>query len=891
MLINPIYLQNSGGSETQFLGCSFPNQKPLYLFSDIIKITLDQAEQNEQGDSLKAETGEEATSGNILSSPNPVEAMIGNLMKVDFVNFNQALSCHQENPVENKIIENVKMYLKGLTNKKNSTVKDENHFKIDENELSVFLNLIAVNLYKSCGGNIQNEDFSQELNSFIDEVKNYLGKAGTSGGRKILITCSDFNVELQQQKNGGKISIDFPQECSTPETGKVFTDLTKGTYNENVSQASRNGTIPIPKPETETAINTEIGKMTDNKVSVSKGLETTINNDNVSSADIESVIAKQIEPVSYNKISGFTDNNVSNPQKLEVPINNKTVNSTETENAFVKLVQPTEQKGSNTNNISLKTISTGGNGKIKVVDTEQVKNNNQIQINIKPNSAGETENVGETVDTGTVVVKVNTIGSGNNNIQNIVEAKTDKGNNQNIIKPDTIKADSRNAVEIDTGKNVLIDSKESEAVKVKTVDKQLMAETVKEDASENFSKGAVEVQKSANVNSKSQTVELKNDIVKSSNEVKYEKTVSIEPEKKVPAEYQKISENAVKTATEVKEFFDGKIKVGVVDSDNLQNKLASPETHTNTSMHKLNDETIKVLNRAKDVTVKSGIDDSNLKSNSVVNDDVKIDHAKDEIKVKTEPVKSHPIAVDNSKTSNSQSMQVQTTDLRISENDVNKIANVQKDQLPEVTVIGKEVQDTKISQNKIDLEHTDSLNEKIVKLSGIKDADGQKQDYRQTQNNFDRTSVALGKVYSAGKDLLEKTKSVEHTKLLNELESIIKASDKKVVKFDLKPENLGSVKVSLDIVDKQVTAKIEVANETVRQMILVQSESLKNSLTQSGIQLASLNVSVNSSGDKSAQQGKSRRKESLTNNKYTIKDVPTRAAVKNLGYNTYDYVV
>ncbi len=134
-------------------------------------------------------------------------------------------------------------------------------------------------------------------------------------------------------------------------------------------------------------------------------------------------------------------------------------------------------------------------------------------------------------------------------------------------------------------------------------------------------------------------------------------------------------------------------------------------------------------------------------------------------------------------------------------------------------------------------------------------------------------------------------KTIKASDLISEISRFIGQGKSKSIELKLKPDDLGKVKISLDVVDKAVHANIEVENETVKQMVQVNINNLKQSLTQNGLQLSNLSVSVSNGEDKSNKSFAQKRKASnpLFNKK--IENNPNIISSKNMGYNTYEYLI
>ncbi len=386
---------------------------------------------------------------------------------------------------------------------------------------------------------------------------------------------------------------------------------------------------------------------------------------------------------------------------------------------------------------------------------------------------------------------------------------------------------------------------------------------------------------------------------------------------------------------ESKEYFDGKIKVEVVTVKNDSAKTSKGHDATDAVKEvklPVENNSAKVNptennNSIKNVKVAEILPENNKIKNSDKN---KVHNVTDKIFAENADVEKSKISLNSTSSSVKEVVSEKTTqtpnanELRIDKEDEFKPAKqaggkhekleIQKqtselqnssqkitaassdiiterqDQAINASVIDKKNQTEKDNSSKSELSGVLSAKEKTAKsVAPNNEADKQKPDSQQ-QNNFEKIFSNINKTEHIGKEIKESVKLVEQSRLMNEIENIIKSGERKAVTINLYPEELGSVKVSLDITDKSVAAKINVASDSIRQMILTQADSLKTSLSQSGIQLASLNVSVNNSEDKSTPQGKMKRKDGGTDKKLVISDLPNPVKVKNLGYNTYDYI-
>ena len=103
---------------------------------------------------------------------------------------------------------------------------------------------------------------------------------------------------------------------------------------------------------------------------------------------------------------------------------------------------------------------------------------------------------------------------------------------------------------------------------------------------------------------------------------------------------------------------------------------------------------------------------------------------------------------------------------------------------------------------------------------------------------------------------------------------------------DLEPYNVGFS----DSIDNVLSAKVEVQNESVGQMIKNNVEQLKQSLLQNGVHLNSINISYHNSEQK--QSGFQNQKKKTPSFKLNddIETVDESVITKRMGYNTYEYL-
>ncbi len=138
---------------------------------------------------------------------------------------------------------------------------------------------------------------------------------------------------------------------------------------------------------------------------------------------------------------------------------------------------------------------------------------------------------------------------------------------------------------------------------------------------------------------------------------------------------------------------------------------------------------------------------------------------------------------------------------------------------------------------------------------------------------------------------LKGQKIVKSIEVIKEIAKFISKQERGSLSFDIKPESLGKMKISLDTVDHVIKASIEVENEQAKQLVEKNIHKLHQELSESGIQLNSLNISLgNPKQNKNDKQinnnNKNRDSKQNQENLETVEDKQT----KSLGYNTYEFI-
>jgi len=137
----------------------------------------------------------------------------------------------------------------------------------------------------------------------------------------------------------------------------------------------------------------------------------------------------------------------------------------------------------------------------------------------------------------------------------------------------------------------------------------------------------------------------------------------------------------------------------------------------------------------------------------------------------------------------------------------------------------------------------------------------------------------------------ENNVTVKASNLLNEISRLFEKGESKSVVLKLKPDTLGQVKILLDVVDKFVNVNIQVNNESVKQMVQNNINTLVQTLNLSGLHLSSLNVSINNYENKENKSDSEKKKSSTSRFQQKISEDVNTINTKSMGYNTYDFLI
>lgn len=133
-------------------------------------------------------------------------------------------------------------------------------------------------------------------------------------------------------------------------------------------------------------------------------------------------------------------------------------------------------------------------------------------------------------------------------------------------------------------------------------------------------------------------------------------------------------------------------------------------------------------------------------------------------------------------------------------------------------------------------------------------------------------------------------KMVKSAEVIKELTKFISKQEKGSLSFDIRPEQLGKMKIILDTTDHVIKARIEVESEQAKQLIERNIDKLHQELSDNGVKLNSLNISLGYSKQQKEQQEEMKNKQFDSQGFEQAEESEEKEQKKTLGYNTYEYI-
>ncbi|NLT50073.1 MAG: hypothetical protein GXX85_04050 [Ignavibacteria bacterium] len=136
-------------------------------------------------------------------------------------------------------------------------------------------------------------------------------------------------------------------------------------------------------------------------------------------------------------------------------------------------------------------------------------------------------------------------------------------------------------------------------------------------------------------------------------------------------------------------------------------------------------------------------------------------------------------------------------------------------------------------------------------------------------------------------------KFVKSGEVMQEISKFVQKGEKNTLIMQIEPKNLGQLKITIDHSEQVMKAFIEVENPAVKQAVESKMQELVNNLSQNGLNLGAINVSLSQNDQKLARNLDGKKKHSSETNKEIdteIKEENPKERIREMGYNTYEFL-
>ena len=224
--------------------------------------------------------------------------------------------------------------------------------------------------------------------------------------------------------------------------------------------------------------------------------------------------------------------------------------------------------------------------------------------------------------------------------------------------------------------------------------------------------------------------------------------------------------------------------------------------------------------------------------------------------------------------------------------------------LDKESAIKVSIKEEKQTSKNVNDAKANDLNDTKTDKQAVHDTQLNQQDDKDTTkhnaNDLFKNSVLLNSA-SAGaektlfvselKSFPNAAKTITTNEIIPEFSKVIQQGEKQTITFQLSPENLGKVKLTVDLVANNLNAHIEVENDQVKQFIQSNIDQLKQNFQSNGIQLNNVNVSLAEYDQRNAKTFVPKKKFSNRDLKNEIVDkTASPISRKSMGYNTYEFL-
>jgi trimeric autotransporter adhesin len=853
MLFNPLFIQSAGQTDTTSSIKQSKLNSPSYLFSDIIKII----HENTIGESSVTTNADELNSagGTTSSASDAADSSIGQLLTLSENNSGtENINISLNDLLKNLLISSNSDQVNdtkqtAVSSTKNSTSNTLTS-SLSKEEIEKLLQSLAAAL--------------SQLNISADSIQQVIsGNSGSDTANQVLSNLtSSSNGSNQSGSTVAELLIDLSKNSQSVVTSTDVTtsqsDLLKSLYTTIESLLSNS--------------NSNVSTVSTDK-STSDSSNSDSKNDTVS-PEVQQLAAALLNL--YQNNNGLTITLNSGNDSIEIEIPGVAANTSQTNNTESGDVPGTKGQvdtaGKQSDSINTQQVSANTSGNTKQTSTDNnaaiaaaaVNKAKESFFNTKTDSSKSTDTKTQTNVNNHVVSSKQTSATNSVNKSDIAEAAglgvNDKVNIKVISK--ITNTDSNNSDAVDLTKSQAVNDG-SKDIKIAGNDSTQTATNIKTTDNTNVSMSDTKI--NANNSDDNTSTPIKTEITTNSNESSSSITGSTlnAGDSKAKADVN----------AEIKLSDDNKVKLSDIKETVNTDANTSQATAIKNSAKKISDITAKLKN-----DINKASDEAEQIANST---DTDVNTTGLSVSGSLKNDSKQNSALDNQKTN--QINQANGINLKQDNTSASSTDNINS---------VNQTNNEDIAQA-VNSKQGSSFSDQQQKKSSDSSKNSEVRSSEQISTDFSTriADTVKDKILNQAPATDSPVKTIKITEITKEITDIIQQNNAKSVVLQIKPESLGKIKVTVDINNNVVSARVEVDTEAIKQIVQNNTTELRQALGLSGMQLSSLSVNLSGGEQKQYQSFSQKKKSGYQTSDKRIEDNVSLASTKSMGYNTYEYLI
>ncbi|GEM_PF-6800518 len=219
----------------------------------------------------------------------------------------------------------------------------------------------------------------------------------------------------------------------------------------------------------------------------------------------------------------------------------------------------------------------------------------------------------------------------------------------------------------------------------------------------------------------------------------------------------------------------------------------------------------------------------------------------------------------------------------------NQVVSSEKVEINPINFEQKSI-NSQFKQNQQDPPTSQSFGKSENEISVVKNQSEFKQAVDEISNSSLQHNPNL-KEFVVKTNLIESLKEIPKADIMKNVAEFIQTKEKSSIVLQLQPENLGKIKLAMEVVNDVVKASVAVENDSVKQMLESNLPELQLQMAKAGINLGQVNITLNQNTNSKFGKMAERENKKYNNIKEDVIETENQNISKrSFGYNTYEYL-